>query len=88
LNFTAFYKPINYLCVVTLFSILLTNFLLGTNNDSFDDDDNDGDGDGDDDDGDGDGDEHVSCIGRLRTYSDSHFATYVRENILTIFARF
>jgi hypothetical protein len=67
----------NYRCVLTWFCILLRNFLLGTNNDSFDVDDEVGDG-----------DEHDSSIGRLRTYSDSHFATCVRENIVTISARF
>jgi hypothetical protein len=66
--------------------------LLGTNNDSFDDDDDDDDdddgGSADVDDEVGDADEHDSCIGRLRTYSDSHFATYVRDNIVTIFVWF
>lgn len=68
-----------------LFCIPLITFLLGTN--SFDNDDN-GDGGGVDVDEVGDGDEHDYCIGRLRTYSDSHFATYVRDNIVTVFVWF
>ena len=74
-------------------------FLLGTNNGSFDDnddgvhdDDCGGDGGGgggaDVDDGVGDGDEHDYCIGKSKTCSDSHFVTYVRDNIMTILVWF
>ena len=67
---------------------MLTTFLLGTNNDSFDVDDDDDDGSGGgggDDDWVGDGDDHDSYIGRLRSHSDNHFATYIRNNINMVF---
>lgn len=91
---TAFSKDYKLFLCFILFCILSTTFLLGTNNDSFDDNDGkDGGGGGFAAaavvaDGVGDGDESDSCIGRSRTCSGCHFVTYVTGNIMTILVWF